>query len=119
MERAKVDLKEFDVKVLENSNSKIETHVDKFAEFLISISEKRQIGISSYIDVIRYVLFGVSITNDDPWDIMNDALIDYILPQFDRLDFDTLDFAHKSALQVFKNENGTIPKVQPFLNAIK
>jgi MoxR-like ATPase len=118
MERAKLDLKEFDVIVLEKSTSKIETQVDKFAEFLLSLSEKRQIGISSYIDVIRYVLFGVSITNDDPWNIMNDALIDYILPQFDRLDFDTLDFAHKSALQVFRNEKGTISELQPFLDTL-
>jgi MoxR-like ATPase len=118
IERAKKDLKELNVKVLENSTTKIETHVDKFAEFLISISEKRQIGISSYIDVIRFVLFRVSITNDDPWDVMNDALTDYILPQFDRLDFDTLDFAHKIAFHIFKNDKGTIPELQPFLNAL-
>ena len=41
---------------------------------------------------------------------MNDALIDYIVPQFDRLDFDTLDFAYKSALQTFTQDNGTYSK---------
>lgn len=117
-QRAKLDLKDLDAKLLDNSASKIEIQVDKFVEFLISISEKRQIGISSYIDVIRYTLYGISIANANPWNIMNDALIDYILPQFDRLDFDTLDFAHKSALEVFKNENGTLAELQPFFNTL-
>jgi hypothetical protein len=49
---------------------------------------------------------------------MNDALIDYLLPQFDRLDFDTLDFAHKSALQIFNSEKGTVPAMQPFLTLL-
>ena len=118
IERAKHDLNELDELVLEKSIFKIEKLIDKFIEFLLAIREKRQIGISSYIDVIKYILHGVSTTSNNPWEIMNNALIDYIIPQFDRLDFDTLDFALKYAQVSFRDDSGIIPELQPFLSAL-
>jgi hypothetical protein len=85
---------------------------------MFAIREKRQIGISSYIDVIKFLLYGVITTSNNPWQIMNNALIDYIIPQFDRLDFDTLDFAYKYAQVSFKDDGETIPELKPFLSAL-
>ena len=50
---------------------------------------------------------------------MNNALIDYIVPQFDRLDLDTLDFASKSAITNFSTDgNNNLTDLQPFLLAL-
>ena len=42
---------------------------------------------------------------ENPWDILGEALIDYILPQLDRLDIETLSQARLSAYSTFKEGN--------------
>lgn len=119
VERVKQNLAGLSEQVVESGLNNIETQIDKVIEFIFSIKEKRQIGLSSYIDVVRYTLFGASITNTCPWKAMNDALIDYIVPQFDRLDFDTLDLAYKSATSVFMTDGKKpISELQPFLDTM-
>ena len=86
---------------------------------MLNMREKRQIGLASYIDVVRYILFAVTIVKTQPWKAMNKALIDYIVPQFDRLDVETLDFASKSAMTIFTVDGiNTITDSEPFLLSI-
>ncbi len=119
IERVKQHLSVLNEPALEEGlfNSKIQ--IDKFLEFMLIIREKRQIGLASYIDVVRYILFAVMILKTQPWKAMNEALIDYIVPQFDRLDVETLDFASKSAITIFTIDGiNTITDLQPFLLSI-
>lgn len=115
-ERVKLQLDKLGYSILEHGLSSIEIQIDKFLDFMLSIREKRQIGLASFIDVIRYILFAVLVTKTEPWKALNSALIDYILPQFDRLDIETLDFASKFAMSIFTQDGKkTIPDLEPFL----
>jgi len=90
IERVRRDLHTLGDQQLNNGLSIIDKQIENLIDFMLSIKQKRQIGLSSYIDIIRYILFEVIVTKNAPWQVMNDALIDYLLPQFDRLDIDTL-----------------------------
>lgn len=87
-------------------------------EFVYGIREKRQIGLSSYIDIVRYILFGTSITKTNPWVATNEALVDYVIPQFDRLDFDTLNLAYDIATKTFMIDDKPIAELKPFLDSL-
>lgn len=116
IERVKQNLKSLTSPILEKGLADIEMQIDKFLDFMLSIREKRQIGLASYIDVVRYLLFSVLISKTEPWKAMNNALIDYIIPQFDRLDLETLDFASRSAIATFTSDGkNNLPDLQPFL----
>lgn len=74
--------------------------------------------MSSYIDIVRYILFGTSITKTNPWVATNEALVDYVIPQFDRLDFDTLNLAYDIATKTFMIDDKPIAELKPFLDSL-
>lgn len=120
IERVKGDLIGIDRGVVSKGLSKIQVQLDKFIDFMLAIKSKREIGLSSYIDVIRYLLHGVAIMRVEPWQSLNEALIDYILPQFDRLDTATLSSAYEFALDNFGDEKRkTPPLLDPFIINLK
>jgi hypothetical protein len=70
------------------------------------------------LDVIRYMIVGIIVRNEQNyWKLFNEAMIDYVLPQFDRLDIDTLWHVKNTSLAKFRTTESSepIPEVQPFL----
>ena len=114
----KQNLSDISDPVLERGLSEIRTQIDMVTEFVYGIREKRQIGLSSYIDIVRYILFGTSITKTNPWVATNEALVDYVIPQFDRLDFDTLNLAYDIATKTFMIDDKPIAELKPFLDSL-
>ncbi|MGD1838206.1 MAG: AAA family ATPase, partial [Nitrososphaeraceae archaeon] len=97
-------------------NKKINEYIDKFVDFMFALKEKREIGLASYIDVISFLLYSNTALKNDVGSSLNQALIDYILPQFDRLDIDTIRWAHTKASEIFIDENEKrIESISPFL----
>lgn len=120
IERVKKDLEDLGESTILASLSVATLPIDKFIDFMLAIKQKREIGLSSYIDVIRYLLHGISVRKTESWTNLNDALTDYILPQFDRLDVETLSFAYDKALEYLRDENKRIsPALGPFLTILK
>jgi MoxR-like ATPase len=104
------------------NNKKVNLYIDKFIDFMFSLKPKREIGLASYIDVISYLIYSMTVMKNDPGSALNDSLIDYILPQFDRLDIETLRLAYENASKIFifQDENGkTIESTDPFLFNLK
>jgi MoxR-like ATPase len=69
--------------------------LDRFIEFIYSLQDKRTIGIATILDVIAYLVSGIIFLErgkdiDAKWKLLDEALIAYLLPQFDRLDTDVL-----------------------------
>jgi MoxR-like ATPase len=98
--------------------------VSKFIDFIYSISERRKLGISTIIDVVRYIATGVAVRKEEnQWKLLNEAMIDYILPQFDRLDIDTLRHVHTAAssgIMTEDNNNNTIrPEIREFIEKLQ
>jgi hypothetical protein len=92
--------------------------LDKFVDFIILITEKRNLGVSTLIDVIKYVVVG-TIVREEPndWKLLGEALVDYILPQLDRLDSVTL-IAVREALVVFKLNDKLPDSIIPFADSL-
>ena len=68
--------------------------IKKFFEFTKKVREWRMIGVRTTIDVIRYMVYASKDTNDtnkEKLDYLDEALCDYLLPQFDRLDKKTIE----------------------------
>jgi hypothetical protein len=68
--------------------------IKKFFEFTKKVREWRMIGVRTTIDVIRYMVYASKDTNDtnkEKLDFLDEALCDYLLPQFDRLDKKTIE----------------------------
>ncbi|MDP9290568.1 MAG: hypothetical protein M3P08_20555 [Thermoproteota archaeon] len=66
-----------------------------YFEFINHVRGQRNIGVRTSIDIVKYI---ISATNDGnnsddnyKWVSLNNALCDYVLPQFDRLDGKTID----------------------------
>jgi len=117
IERVSNDLTSLDTARVQTVLSNIEDDLlDKFVEFILRISESRNLGVSTPLDVVRYVVVG-TITREEsnPWKLLGEALVDYILPQLDRLDTTTLSRV-RNAIEVFKL-NGELPSsIVPFAN---
>ena len=104
------------------NDKKVDLYIDKFIDFMFSLKPKREIGLASYIDVISYLVYSTTVMKNDAGLALNDSLIDYILPQFDRLDIETLRLAYENASKIFifQDENGkTIESTSPFLFNLK
>jgi hypothetical protein len=97
--------------------------VSKFIDFIYSINERRKLGISTIIDVVRYIATGVVVRKEEnQWKLLNEAMIDYVLPQFDRLDIDTLRHVHTAASSEIMTEgnNNTIrPEIREFIEKLQ
>lgn len=114
LERVYEKLKYLDPKF---DNQNVQLCVNKFIDFMFAIKSKREIGLSSYIDVVSYLMYSIIVMKNDPDQALNDSLIDYILPQFDRLDIETIRLAHDKASEIFilKDEKGkTIESASSF-----
>jgi hypothetical protein len=67
--------------------------INAYFDFINEVRNVRNIGVRTSIDVVKYLMFAGA---DNPEDgqtsrmHLNDALCDYVLPQFDRLDRHTL-----------------------------
>ena len=63
--------------------------IQSFFEFTEKVREWRMIGVRTTIDVIRYMIYAYKKSNAkniEKKDYLDEALCDYLLPQFDRLD---------------------------------
>jgi MoxR-like ATPase len=73
--------------------------IETYYKFIKEVREKRVIGVRTSIDVIRFLVNG-SDGNDSSnlnWKLLNYALSDYLLPQFDRLDREIIEHVLKSS----------------------
>jgi MoxR-like ATPase/predicted RNA-binding protein len=88
----------------------------KYFEFINRVRERRNIGIRTSIDVLRYLVAATSSrsTEDEKWTSLNNALCDYVLPQFDRLDKDMIDHVHAASISLLTTSHFT-----PFSNELK
>jgi MoxR-like ATPase len=87
-----------------------------YFEFINYVRKERTIGVRTSIDIVKYLVSAIEDENDNDdnykWLSLNDALCDYVLPQFDRLDGKTIDavlrYAESSltreAFRPFKDE---------------
>jgi len=76
--------------------------IDRYFDFITDVRKHRNIGVRTSIDVIKYLVAAIQDEKnthersddrdeDYKWKYLNDALCDYVLPQFDRLDRKTID----------------------------
>jgi len=117
-ERVVADLQTLGVKEVEAILSKMENDLlDKFVSFILQIRDKRSLGTSTLIDVVRYVVVGaITRTENDYWKLLGEALVDYVLPQLDRLDSTTL-IAVRDATDLFKSDK--MPdSIEPFITSL-
>ena len=87
----------------------ISPQISKFLDFIFEVRNKRKLGVSTSIDVAKYLAVGCTLNRkktdhdeDDtnmPWKLLNEALVDYVLPQLDRLDLDILAYVKEASLQ--------------------
>jgi MoxR-like ATPase len=96
---------------------KCSEQIDTYFRFINLVRKDRIIGVRSSIDVIKYLLSATIDSdknneyhdNNDKYDFLNEAVCDYILPQFDRLDVNTLENVLNYA-----NSHLTNSKFKPF-----
>lgn len=77
----------------------------KFIDFIYSIYDYRRIGVATIIDVINYIVSGMIFFKreiKDQWKLLDEALIDYVIPQFDRLDLEVLRKVNENINSYFK-----------------
>ena len=104
VERVKRDLSDLDQSKILEYLLEVQYHLDKFFDFVYEIRKRRNIGLSTSIDVVRYLIAGMIKIKKDPWKLLDEAITDYILPQLDRLELDTL--RHIGAAQnMFTDDN--------------
>lgn len=84
--RIKSELKE------ESTYGNYEEQIQAYYNFINEVRKKRIIGVRTSLDVIRF-LVKASSGNDESlnWKLLNFALSDYLLPQFDRLDREIIE----------------------------
>ena len=94
--------------------------IETYFNFINDVRKQRNIGVRTSIDVIKYLIIS---TKDNPshnaddntnykWIALNEALCDYVLPQFDRLDGKTIrdvllyaeNHLNNNAFEPFKEE---------------
>ena len=90
--------------IIENDEAITEKYWDScskemkdFFEFNKKVREWRMIGVRTTIDVIRYMISASKDTNKKKLDYLDEALCDYLLPQFDRLDGKTIEETEKAS----------------------
>lgn len=65
--------------------------ITKFFTFINKVREVRMIGVRTCIDIIRYMVSASKTHPDERKNYLDEAMCDYLLPQFDRLDRRTLE----------------------------
>ena len=82
-----------------------------YFDFIERVRAKRMIGVSTSIDIIKYLAFqcklqGAEVPGRDPWKDLDQALLDYLLPQFDRLDTETIRHVKESTTTSLGSADG-------------
>ena len=93
-ESVKKQIIENNLELTEKDWDSCSEEIKKFFEFTKKVREWRMIGVRTTIDVIRYMIYGSKNLNDKSKKKLNyldEALCDYLLPQFDRLDKKTIE----------------------------
>lgn len=95
-----------DNQLLQNKNQII----NRFIEFIYSFKDKRTIGVATILDVIVYLVAGIIFLDkgkkiDDKWKLLDEALVAYLIPQFDRLDVDVLREVLEKSKTYFQDSN--------------
>ena len=93
IERAQKRLKDRGANIAEIDE--VKDVVDSYFSFIKDVRERRKIGVATSIDILTY-LFLKSGKEDNPKKRLGDALADYLLPQLDRLDIDTITQVKKA-----------------------
>jgi MoxR-like ATPase len=89
--------------------------VDRFLDFTFRVRASRKIGVATSIDALEYVIAGLTILGrSDPWALLNEALIDYFLPQLDRLDLEVIRTVHSASMDVFRLDDAPIKQLDDF-----
>jgi hypothetical protein len=78
---------------------KYKDQIDAYYRFINEVRKQRQIGVRTSIDVIKYLIAAGANEVDATkyWLHLNHALSDYVLPQFDRLDRETIEAVIEAA----------------------
>lgn len=81
--------------------------IESYYKFINDVRIQRNIGVRTSIDVIKYLIITNTDTENDDhrWTSLNDALCDYVLPQFDRLDRITLEAVLKATEDHLKHSS--------------
>ena len=86
------------VKSLPGNNEaydKCEAQINLYYTFINNVRTQRNIGVRTSIDIVTYLIAATrdnnNIEDNYKWGCLNDALCSYVLPQFDRLDRNTIN----------------------------
>jgi len=90
-ESVKKQIIENDEAITEKDWDSCSKEIKDYFEFNKKVREWRMIGVRTTIDVIRYMISASKDTNKKKEDYLDEALCDYLLPQFDRLDAKTIE----------------------------
>jgi MoxR-like ATPase len=92
--------------------------IDKFLDFMFEARNKRKLGVSTSIDVAKYIVIGYALSSkrdrsegdNIQWKLLNQSLVDYVLPQLDRIDLSTLIHIRNAANKQFRNDKTLVPE---------
>ena len=92
--------------------------IDKFLDFMFEVRNKRKLGVSTSIDVAKYIIIGYALSSkrdrsegdNIQWKLLNQSLVDYVLPQLDRIDLSTLIHIRNAANKQFRNDKTLVPE---------
>jgi MoxR-like ATPase len=97
-ESVKKQIIENNLELTEKDWDSCSEEIKKFFEFTKEVRKSRMIGVRTTIDVIRYMIYA---STHDPsknnLNYLDEALCDYLLPQFDRLDKKTIEETEKAS----------------------
>jgi len=96
-ESVKKQIIEMNEAITEKDWDSCSKEIKDFFEFNKKVREWRMIGVRTTIDVIRYMISASKDTNKKKLDYLDEALCDYLLPQFDRLDGKTIEETEKAS----------------------
>ncbi|MEO9296019.1 MAG: AAA family ATPase [Nitrososphaera sp.] len=110
VERARNELEGIDSKLIDVALGQMDAPIDCFISFVYEIKSKRTLGVSTIIDVVKYLI--TAKTKGSPsytdWRILKEAMIDLVLPQFDRLDIETLRHVNLAIDNTMKYDGMTV-----------
>jgi MoxR-like ATPase len=99
----------FNQSTIDEIITRVTPQIDTFLDFILDARQRRKFGVSTSIDVVRYIVTGYTLSDNTDrnenenirWSLLNEALVDYILPQLDRIDLSTLTHINKAANEKF------------------
>jgi len=90
--------------ISEDNYEKCKNQITSYFDFINKVREVRMIGVRTSIDIIRYVTSASKESSEKSqlWKYLDEALCDYLLPQFERLDRLVIDHVLKSTQEKLK-----------------